>query len=243
MEQKTTPEDKFEYEIHVTVEASDIERFKEVCTELNVKAIVVSLSQTEEYSHVMTSSVFIGPADLTPALLEAANITNSLEAHGFTTVRTKIETVPWHPDAPTITNKRTFKNDQHFECHISFVVRSEEEAAMLAIFAKNRNMHMSRNPFKLNEDGSYIQMVTSRAYMSKYEIFKESVDYIIEQSKRYNFLVYKIPRIEFAIFDTNIQLDDAWVNSKSAKANQHKTNAFKLKTIIKKWKNKGLQSK
>ena len=52
---------------------------------------------------VMTSSVFMG--NNTGAYQEMKRISNGLWAAGFEILREKIETVPWHPAAPSSTNR------------------------------------------------------------------------------------------------------------------------------------------
>lgn len=231
MNQETPTE--FDYEIHITVKTNDVAKFQDACALIGVKAIAVQLSENGEKIDVMTSSTMKDDETMWRVRNEADRIIISFEKFGIYPIRAKIETVPWHPQAPALGNKNFFKVGQYFECHFAFVIRSPEEAGMISVFAKRKNLHLSRNAFKTNEDGSYVQMLTSRAFMSKYEIFKDAVDEIVNSSKKYNFVLDKEPRIEFAIYDTNVNHDDEWLKSRSS--NSTVFNPLKFKRHNKKF--------
>ena len=99
------------FEIHITVDGCemrdpiffdrkkfDIDQFKVACNKIGVKPIVLDLeaNSTIIKDH-MTSSKHFG--DNKSAYLESQRIFEELEKFGFDVVRTKIETVPWHPTA------------------------------------------------------------------------------------------------------------------------------------------------
>lgn len=212
MSQDASPQ--FDYEIHITVKTSDVEKFKMICSNIGVKAIVVELSEDGQHSDVMTSSTIKDDEKMLNVHSEIERICNAFTDNSLSPIRSKVETVPWHPQAPSSTNKLLFKAGQHFECHFAFRVNSLRELEMLTVFAKRKGLHISRNIFKKNEDGSSTWMLTLRAYMSRYEIFKDNVDSIVNSAKMYKFVLDKEPRIEFAIFDSNINHDDGWLKNK-----------------------------
>ncbi len=96
------------FECHVTVDmrgatsnTKSIDDFKAVCAQVGVKPILLDLHLADGavVKDMMTSSVFMG--DNRKAFLELKRISNCLAENGFKVIREKIETIPWHPAAPT----------------------------------------------------------------------------------------------------------------------------------------------
>lgn len=202
------------YEIHITVQSdtASIDRFKEACAEIEVKPIVLSL-QTTQASHimqdVMTSSVFLG--DNTSVYNRATQIADSLTEKGFTVVRKKIETVPWHPAAPSNRGDVMPKNC-YFESHVA-VRTSAEKKERLRALAEKYNAHMSKNVFKVVDENNFVQMMTLRWYDGIYSDFDSLVDGFIDELKTSGFdLDKKI--VEFSVYDTKVSHDAEWLISK-----------------------------
>lgn len=80
------------HEIHITVETQDVAGFQKLCSEMDVKAIVIefqtNLRNTD--THVMTSTQIKG-TDWSAETF-AKSIAFRLAAAGFKVIRTKIET-------------------------------------------------------------------------------------------------------------------------------------------------------
>lgn len=203
------------YEIHVTVEApKNLEWFKSTCEEIGVKPIIIDLEKNGDLimSDVMTSSVHFG--NNATALLESERIVRAL-MHGndilqYNVLRTKIETVPWHPAAPSKTNGVKMKEGNYFESHLR-IVTTEDRRPQLENIATSWNAHLSRNFFKKISENEYIIMMTLRDYNTTSEEFKTTVDNLkYNLINLYNFEVDKI-EIEFAIYDTNVTHDIDWI--------------------------------
>jgi len=204
---------KIPFEIHVTVKVADDGEFKKICKQLEVKPIILDLQMEDTtVKDVMTSSVHMG--DNRSALDELERIVRGLKAAGYEIVREKIETVPWHPAAPTYkSNSPKMPLNCYFETHIGVNIPNDEVRKQdLQEIADYFDVHMSRNAFKTHDDGSYMQMITYRAYSGTYEQFEKTADLIHGSIILDNFEVEK--RItEFSIYDTKVSHDVEWLKS------------------------------
>lgn len=212
------------YEIHISIKRPDnIENFKEVCEKIRVKAIVIDLEKDGDLvmQDVMTSSVHFG--DNRSAYEEANRIKyelthlneyyvdlneSKIKWTSYTILRTKIETVPWHPAAPNY--GELMPKDCYLESHLR-VVAKKEDRELIEKIAKEHNAHLSRNFFKKLTNDQFIIMVTLRSYTDYVENFHLKVDKLKENLVNLNFTVDKI-EVEFAIYDTKISHDYNWIN-------------------------------
>lgn len=201
------------FEIHVTVKGVNLDYFKSVCSSLNVKPIILELQNLKDdntLEDVMTSSNYIGSN--TAVYDEVKRISNGLESAGFIVVREKIETVPWHPSAPSkqILNSKMPENC-YFETHFN-IICNDTRKELLNNLAIKWEAHLSRNIFKKIDDENYKIMVTYRDYVNVYEDFKNRIDLIKADFINNNFDIEKVI-IEFAIYDTKISHDFNWLKS------------------------------
>lgn len=199
------------YELHVTVaEAPDVDAFRLACHDAQVKPILLDL-QTQGQQvirDVMTSSVVFGTN--TDALSAIERQSQILAAHGLRVVRKKIETVPWHPAAPSIAHANpVMPKDCYFECH--FGVKTQEGPALeqLRELARTLNCHLSRNTFKRTAD-HIVVMLTYRDYQGPYEAVSDMVTHIGETLRKAGYSVDK-EIIEFSLYDTKVHHDAAWL--------------------------------
>ena len=217
------------YEIHVTVDTSenffecDIDGFKSKCQEIDVKPIVLDLEMKEgTLKDVMTSSKHFG--DNRTAYEEANRIANKLTSFGYKVVRNKIETVPWHPAAPTFKTGEPIPNGCYFESHIGVVI-SPDEKESLQEFVQGLNdrcteagrieiggtCKLSQNFFKKSKDGSkFVNMLTYRDNMTCREDFEHGVEAIKWSLDKCGFEFEKV-EVEYALYDTNVNHDSKWI--------------------------------
>lgn len=201
-------DDKIPFEIHITIESWDNERFIRICKALGVKPIVLNLQAgSKSIEDVMTSSVHFG--NNRSAYDEMKRISKGMQTAGYKVVREKIETVPWHPAAPTEENS-VMPKDCYFETHIGVTVRDDEEKERLGKLAKSLSVHMSKNAFKNNPNGSFTQMLTYRNYTGSMETFESEASIIYNIIELNGFEVEK-QIIEFSIYDTKISHDSKWL--------------------------------
>lgn len=212
-------EDKVEYpipyEIHVTISKPEsIEKFKNACEEIGVKPIFLDLG-ANEIQDVMTSSNHFG--DNTSAYNEMKRINHALSmGSGFKVIREKIETIPWHPAAPSKSDiNPNMPINCYFESHISVVChedgKGEKTKGLLEGAVKMCNAHLSKNFFKKIGDGKFINMVTLRDYKCTYEEFKEKLEQLKKQLDYFGFEFEK-EVVEFSIYDTKVSHDYNWLN-------------------------------
>lgn len=195
------------YEIHVTVAPAPVSDFRLACFAIGVKPVLLELQrdQKDSLTDMMTSSVVNDP-DFEIALAIAKGIEGDLRAFGFKPIRVKIETVPWHPAARSLSN-----DNQYFESHFAIVFPTDQGAVDSLV--SNFNLHLSRNVFKKNVDQSYIQMVTYRT-RGLVDDFLAVCDDIVSFMNDHGIKHEKVIK-EFAIFDTKVDHDNAWTNSES----------------------------
>lgn len=219
IKEENVKSDEIPFEIHITVKTSDLNKFKETCTRLNVKPIILELQLENDniLQDVMTSSNYIGSN--TGAYNETKRISEGLKNIGFDVVREKIETVPWHPSAPSNKDSNSdMPKNCYFETHFN-IICNDKRKDFLKIIAEKWDCHLSRNVFKKIDDENYNIMVTYRSYNAVYEEFKNKVDFIKKIFIEYNYDVDKVI-LEFAIYDTKISHDFNWLainNEKTAK--------------------------
>lgn len=212
------------YEIHITISLEDdhrieveLEAFRAACKEVDVKPIILDLQMKNgTATDYMTSSKHYGSN--ATAYEEMKRISTWLTSRSFNVVREKIETVPWHPAAPT-KNFPDMPEGCYFESHISTIISTDDEKKRLRWLIENFNdaiahdvnaVRLSRNPFKVLEDGNYVQMMTFRRYNGTYEDFKKKNAMLRAETKRRGFTIKDVVT-EFSIYDTMVSHDDSWI--------------------------------
>lgn len=200
------------YEAHVTVHTNEIERFKKVCKEIEVKAIVLDLKSKggkQVFRDVMTSSQFVG--NNREALEKINAIAAHLKKNGFDVVRQKIETVPWHPAAPSRDGHKRMPPNCYFECHFNVITHVDKRESLQQI-AVQTGSHLSNNAFKILPENMIQIMLTTRVYDSIYEDFLAEVHNIKKKILDSGFTMEK-EIIEFSIYDTKISHDAQWLSA------------------------------
>lgn len=203
------------YEIHVTIEAGtegiELERFKETCREIGVKPLLIDMHNRQGATVMLdaqTSSVFMG--DNAGAITEAQRISGALNKAGFKAVREKIETVPWHPAAPSRAHENpVMPPNCYFEAHFNIIVTSETHERLRSVLVETE-AHLSRNAFKMITDTEYVAMATLRQSTGTFEDFTEACDTLVSHLSDCGFAVPKTIT-EFSIFDTKVSHDANWL--------------------------------
>lgn len=198
------------YEIHITVKSDgEIEQFKEACATLEVKPLVVQLSEGQVPDDVMTSSsITCTPSELRD---ECVRILVGLEAMSWNTVRCKIECAPFHAKVATVA-KDDILSFQYFESHIPVVMgpeQTEDDWRRLRVLAEQYGLHMSANAFKVQDNVRTI-MLTYRSTLFTADNFRVYVHHVCHFLAECAFDAKK-PVVEFAIFDSNRAHDNQWI--------------------------------
>lgn len=212
------------YETHITVKRpKKIGTFIGACQSASldfqnkIKPIVLDLQNGGGKSvmkDVMTSSKHIG--DNKSAYEDAKRMEHYLKVKGFEVLRVKIETVPWHPAAPTKSDiDPQMPKDCYFEAHVGVMMDgTEAQNSKLEKSLKNHDVHLSKNFFKKNDDGSFTLMITYRSYDDVYEDFMDELENIKSTLTRNKFEYEKVIT-EFSIYDTKISHDFLWLDQET----------------------------
>ncbi|MBC8737374.1 hypothetical protein F6X40_11220 [Paraburkholderia sp. UCT31] len=216
------------FELHVTVSlkhrdhmpaALALDAFRSACHQLDVKPVVLALQDragATVLQDVMTSSVFSG--DNRHALDELNRISTHLNYRGFEVVRRKLETVPWHPAAPSSENGvSVMPPGGYFESHVAVVMDLAEGGAEEALVRKRlealataHGAHLSRNAFKQLSPTAFTVMMTLRAYDGTREAFETARDALTSDLRAGGFAFEKVIT-EFSLFDSKSSHDSAWL--------------------------------
>lgn len=200
--------EEYPYEIHITVQSAEsVDKFLEDCTAIGVKGIVLDLhtKQSGIIHDVMTSSTIIGNNGT--VIEEMTRITVELEQRGYTVIRQKIETVPWHPHVAT---ERT--DDNYFEAHIPVVVDEGDREDLYDMLKMHPGSHLSRNALKKNHDDTKIYMITIRHNDCDLDTFKSRLKRLTDALDDDDFEFGAKEMIEWAIYDNNVKHDKAWTD-------------------------------
>lgn len=195
-----------QFEIHLTVETSDIEKFKSDCQKFACKPIVIETQRNLEFgTQVMTSDKYTGNSY--ERILKRT--VSNFQSAGYKILREKVEIFPQaqrHPD------------HLYYESHIRLTLPKDLPPHKLHQF-KNHcisdNWHYSKNLFKSSPDVNY-QMITLRMYDTTYEKFSKAVEkmeFILNVVLQ---LTFDKVEIEECVHDTNALIDKSWLKPLTA---------------------------
>lgn len=206
----------YPFELHVTIQEAQHGDFYKACEHLGVKPIVLDLQLAESVmKDVMTSSVII--TDGIGAIQELTRIQDGLSDAGFEVIRGKIETVPWHPAAPSQINQRSMPESCYFEAHVAVPLRNDntldDNRDLLGQVCGKHALHLSRN-IRKKTDKHVIIMATLRCYTGTSEHFKSVLKDAVTDLEAKGFDISKTIT-EFAIFDSNVHHDQSWLSIES----------------------------
>lgn len=189
------------FEIHVTVETTDVPLFKKLCDDNGVKAIVIEYQNrlTGAYeTQVMTSYKIKSNVDQIYTIKD--NIVSFLKIGGLYVVREKIETT-LETDIPAL----------YYECHIPVIVANDTLFSLKKVVRGIGDIHLSKNAFK-KIGNEYVLMATIRSY-GDVEAFKYKVEFAKRMLSYANFQTERVV-MEKCIFDDNVKNDDRWLKGK-----------------------------
>lgn len=202
---------KIPFEIHVTVsDAWSAEKFQRDCASLGVKAVLLDLHTKSggTLKDVMTSSTFVG-GNLN-ALQEVARIRNGLKSLGYKVEREKVETVPWHPLAPTLAVPTSrMPPNCYFEAHVP-IFCEESDVERYRDIVHDYGAHLSRNVLRRFDSGKVKVMATFRKHTLPRELFESALELLLQEFSAEG-VSYSKPHVEFSIYDTKVSRDGEWV--------------------------------
>lgn len=199
------------YELHVTVANANPEYFKSTCDSLGIKPLLIDLQSNSGDNllyDLMTSQIHVG--NNSSAYSELNSIAHQLSLYGYDIIRKKIETVPWHPAAPSIKDiDPKMPPNCYFESHIGVIIKESDLNLLHAFMRHLPKAHLSKNIFKRDHECIKI-MITYRDFKHTYEEFKTTIDEYTEKLTAAGFS-YDDPIIEFSLFDSKVSHDAEWL--------------------------------
>jgi hypothetical protein len=196
------------FELHITVSPSvDLEAFKHFCYMAGIKALVIDLG-TNVPMQPMTCSRIVG--SFSTAMLESIRLRDVLAQAGFVVTRVKLEAAPWNAGVPTSdVEARLSPSGNYFEHHTKLKLLKNANLKLLEMLCETNNAHLSRNAFKVYEDGTQERLITQRHYGLGFSSASLRFTAFLEVLKSYGFNVQKTVS-EYCVFDSNLELDAGW---------------------------------
>ncbi len=204
------------FEAHITIAArvtnsdssgSDVGRFERWCEASGAKCVLIALPRGVCTFQPMTATYHRGRfADVREQVFGLAR---EIDAAGFVVSRVKIEATGANSGLPQTSREAQLAPNNYFEFHMKVLLRDAAERAALETVAHVYGAHLSRNARFVAADGSEERFVTLRAYgMGQPEAV--SVFRAFDDAVRKLDLPVSHRLMEYAVYDTNVGLDDGW---------------------------------
>lgn len=137
---------------------------------------------------------------------EMKRISTALRQSGYTVIREKIETVPWHPLAKSIDQVASQAYGLYFESHLK-INRPLKKMLYRKIFTPDAPLYLSASYRNIHRQ----TFATFRRYMMNKTNFQKELDKIyINLSIS---LDIEKPTTELAIYDSNPTHDNKWIRA------------------------------
>jgi hypothetical protein len=201
------------FESHITVEPLDTpgrERFRNVCTILGVKPVLIEMLAGNSPSQPMTAAYHRGTGR--SAALEVAAAAKRLRAEGFAISRVKLEAVATNEGVPETDDAAAAEPPGcYFEFHIKLVLPEEADLEALRTVCERFAARLSRNAFKQHADGRTERFVTFRLYRMGRQSAFARMDELTAALAASGFEVAHRNR-EYTLFDSHVALDAGWID-------------------------------
>jgi hypothetical protein len=196
------------FELHITVSSTvDLEAFKYFCYMAGIKALVIDLG-ADLPVQPMTCSRILG--SFSKAMLESTRLRDVIEQAGFEVTRVKLEAAPWNAGVPTSdAEAKLSPSGNYFEHHTKLKLLKTANLKLLEMLCETNNAHLSRNAFKVYEDGTQERLITQRHYGLGFSSASIRFTAFLEVLKSYGFNVQKTVS-EYCVYDSNLELDAGW---------------------------------
>ncbi|MFO0974868.1 MAG: hypothetical protein U0996_00650 [Planctomycetaceae bacterium] len=203
------------FEVHITVEVSGSHApLHEWCVANDCKCVFIVLARGTHPQQPMVSWRR-GTVTLPAVLQEANSRAQELQQSGFLPIRLKIEADPDNEGIPL--SDEDASNEplgNYFEHHIKLRRQITADHGNLLTLCLDHGAHLSRNAFRITAGGIEERFVTLRSHgigccqsHRRLEELRSSLEaageHIVEVES------------EYAVYDSNIALDDGWLRSAS----------------------------
>jgi len=186
------------FEIHLTTNTDNIDKFKEDCRQIGLKPLLIELyGKYDTYQQVMTSSSY-RHSKIDEELTQTIS---NLSGFGYKINRVKVEVNP--------NNYEGDRKITYLESHLRVKVNKTTEGLLNTICSEN-DFHKSNNAFKVIDGENYYMMATLRDYQIDLDTFNSKIDKFKKILTENNLSFDKI-EIEGCVIDTNVDLDSKWL--------------------------------
>jgi hypothetical protein len=151
-----------------------------------------------------------GEGEFESHLESAHRYQQHLEAEGFTVTRLKLEVPPWSPDVPqTQADLPRESCGRYFEHHVKLLLPSDDDLSKLSKLAATHGARLSRNAFRVREDGQLERFVTQRCHHEGRLVAQERLADLVQALSATHWPILEIEE-EYVVFDSKLELDDGW---------------------------------
>lgn len=209
------------FEIHVTVDISDLVAFSLYCWEYKYKMMLACSKYGDHPQQLMLSSWKNGTE--VEAIKNAKTIAEDIKLKGIRVLRTKVEAMTSNKEVPedTIRFKKgtvygvdhfyTDPSQEYFEYHIKIEIDRPGEYEVLAKTIEPVGAHLSFNG--LNRE-KVVPIITLRVYNKGKNEADEIKDKMFDLLRQAGFITHEQIQKEYSVYDDNPELDLNWLYKK-----------------------------
>jgi hypothetical protein len=201
------------FESHITISATDElshERFRETCCEIGVKAVLIELPTGRSPTQLMTGAYHRG--NVQQASADVASMVRRLRAAGFAVTRVKLEAIATNEDLPESDAEAIAQpGGCYFEFHLKLNLAASADLATLTAICEDYDARLSRNAFKVQQNGRCERFVNMRLYRVGRTTAFQRFEALKQTLQGAGFEVLNQQR-EYAVFDSDAALDAGWLD-------------------------------
>ena len=196
------------FQVHLTVENYDMEKFLHVCATNKLKPIFIHLNNGNHRKQVMASFYHDGTY---PDIIEEIKTLIDIHFEEFNVIRVKIKSLISNHGLPDNDIDRLFWSERsnYFEFHYKVLIKSAIRFKKLEELCANESLHLAFNAFKKTSIHETYYFVTMRLF----DVGKTNATIRNNHIIRYLTCNHYPPvKVEegFIIYDSNISLDSGW---------------------------------
>lgn len=203
------------FEAHITLAPltdDNLVKFQHFCQNNALKLIQIELSRGDFALQQMTASVHEG--NLEDVLKDVKSIAQKLGRQGFEVKRIKLEASPFNEDLPANRDElHLHSKENYFEHHLKLLLsENTSNSELLISICEKYQAHLSRNAFKIHEQGRQERFVTLRHYGLGRQEAGAILQMLQEELEKNGFQILKTIT-EYCVYDDHIGLDANWLTS------------------------------
>ena len=199
------------FECHITVKSDSevkTEKFERFCYKYDLKPLVIKFDSGATPEHPMLSKVYHGKEVL--IWKEIQTVIQKLKAENFEVHRLKIEAGFNNTNIPESEAEIFQLNEMnYFEFHVKLELPLGYNLDPLRLEVKKYDGHLSSNALWKTET-TLFHFVTQRVKNCGKTEAEEQLTKLLDYLKSKGIYILKIVR-EFNIYDSNLSLDDGWI--------------------------------